>query len=333
MTTLESACSWTWKLQLQTTDLPHSSDEFLVTPTSDLAPLPEIISASIPWKVAEVSIVKITIIVKSVLTLSCVEQGDLNQWLTARYLWRFRAISHWHADQHTRILLSTCIDFANMGKFARKLLSGDEYQIYLRGGSPTPAPTVYVKQMVALISNRPISLHIESQRSTLTYIPWINILSSFIWHEIIITPLYLFFYLLRATRGARNPNLLAVFTHASHVCCQHLFGLPLRTNGMHWTQFDHACFDLLPLVIWSRVFWLSVTWNLRKAQLWNKSVLTFGRCRPQLCLILVNLFICLFYHEMTLVVAWSANIRGRRRTTSTNLLNINADRNYACSLE
>ena len=184
MTTLESACSWTWKLQLQTTDLPHSSDEFMVTPTSDLAPLPEIITAIIPRKVAEVSIVKITIIVKSVLTLSCVEQGDLNQWLTARYLWRFRAFSHWHAEQHTRILFPTCIDFANMGKFAGKLLSGDEYQIYLRGGSPTPAPTVYVKQMAALISNRPISLHIESQCSTLTYIPWINVLSLFIWHKI-----------------------------------------------------------------------------------------------------------------------------------------------------
>ena len=183
MTTLESACSWTWKLQLQTTDLLHSSDEFLVTPSPDLAPLPEI-TANIPKKVAEVSIVKITIIVKSVLTLSCVEQGDLNQWLTARYLWRFRAISHWHAEQDTRILFPTCIDFANMGKFARKLLSGDEYQIYLRAGGPSPAPTVYLKKMAALFYYRPISLHIESQHSTLTYIPWINILSLFIWHEI-----------------------------------------------------------------------------------------------------------------------------------------------------
>ena len=26
-------------------------------------------------------------------------------------------------------------------------------------------------------------------------------------------------------------------------------------NGMHKTQFDHARFDPLPLVIWSRVFW------------------------------------------------------------------------------
>ena len=158
-------------------------------------------------------------------------------------------------------------------------------------------------RLAALISNRPISLHIESQCSTLTYIPWINVLSLFIWHKIndnislfIYLFIILFIYLLRATRGARNLNLLAIFTHASPVCCQHLFGLPLRMNGMHWTQFDHACFDLLPLVIWSRVFWLSVTWNLRKAQLWNKSVLTFVRCRPHLCLLLVNLFILFFIY-------------------------------------
>ena len=153
--------------------------------------------------------------------------------------------------------------------------------------------------MAALFYYRPISLHIESQHSTLTYIPWINILSLFIWHEINNNSslfIYLFIYLLRATRGARNPNLLAVFTHASPVCCQHLFGLPLRMNGMHWTQFDHACFDLPPLVIWSRAFCLSVTWDLRKAQLWNKSVLTCDRCRPHLCLLLVNLFIYLFIY-------------------------------------
>ena len=47
--------------------------------------------------------------------------------------------------------------------------------------------------------------------------------------------------LLQATRGARNPNLQVVITHASHVCNQHSFGLPLRMNGMHRTQFDHAC--------------------------------------------------------------------------------------------
>ena len=66
-------------------------------------------------------------------------------------------------------------------------------------------------------------------------------------------------------------------SHASHVCSQHSFGLPLRINGMHRIQFDLARFDLLPLVIWSRMFWPSVTWKLRKlAQRWSKNILTFG---------------------------------------------------------
>ena len=86
--------------------------------------------------------------------------------------------------------------------------------------------------------------------------------------------------LMRATRGARNPNLQVVITHASHVCSQHSFGLPLRTNGMHRTQFDHARFDILLLVIWSRVFWPSVTRNVRKAQRWSKSVWTSDLSRP-----------------------------------------------------
>ena len=55
--------------------------------------------------------------------------------------------------------------------------------------------------------------------------------------------------LLRAISGARNPNLQVVITYASHVCSQNSFGLPLRMNGMHKTQFDHARLDPLPLVI------------------------------------------------------------------------------------
>ena len=55
--------------------------------------------------------------------------------------------------------------------------------------------------------------------------------------------------LLRTTRGAYNPNLQVVITHASHVCSQHSFGLPLKMNEMNRTQFDHAPLDLLPLVI------------------------------------------------------------------------------------
>ena len=52
-----------------------------------------------------------------------------------------------------------------------------------------------------------------------------------------------------AIKAVRNPNIQVVITHASHVCSQHLFGLPLRMNEMHRTQFDHTHFDLLPLVI------------------------------------------------------------------------------------
>ena len=85
--------------------------------------------------------------------------------------------------------------------------------------------------------------------------------------------------LLRATRGARNPNPELVVTHASHVCSQHLFELLPSVNEMHITQFDQARFDPLSLVkIWSPVFWPSVTRNLRKAQRWSKNVLTFDRC-------------------------------------------------------
>ena len=50
--------------------------------------------------------------------------------------------------------------------------------------------------------------------------------------------------LLRATRGACNPNLQAVIRHASHS-----FGLPLRMYGMHRTHFDHAYLGLVSLVI------------------------------------------------------------------------------------
>ena len=54
---------------------------------------------------------------------------------------------------------------------------------------------------------------------------------------------------LRAPLVDSNPNLQVIITHASRKCSQHSFGLPLRMNGMLKTQFDHARFDLLPLVI------------------------------------------------------------------------------------
>ena len=62
----------------------------------------------------------------------------------------------------------------------------------------------------------------------------------------------LLFYLgrfLQAKGGARNPNLQVLIAHASHVCSQHSFGLPLRVNGMHIKQFDHSHLDRLSLGI------------------------------------------------------------------------------------
>ena len=60
--------------------------------------------------------------------------------------------------------------------------------------------------------------------------------------------------MLQVTRGACNPNLEFAITHALHIhlCSQHSFRLPLRTNGMHRMQSDHVCLDYLSLVIWSR---------------------------------------------------------------------------------
>ena len=42
------------------------------------------------------------------------------------------------------------------------------------------------------------------------------------------------FFFQKANCGRQeDPNLQVVITHASHVCSQHSFGLPLIMNGMH----------------------------------------------------------------------------------------------------
>ena len=142
--------------------------------------------------------------------------------------------------------------------------------------------------------------------------------------------------LLRAPLVARNPNLQVVITHASRVCSQHSFGHPLilvprattwprndglrgrewlslRMFGMHITQLDHARLNLLSLVIWSRVFWRSVTWNLCKAQRFSESVFTFDRWRPHsvtfgyLILVLNTLTrVTQFCKAPFFVLAWNA---------------------------
>lgn len=85
-----------------------------------------------------------------------------------------------------------------------------------------------------------------------------------------------------ARRGAHNRNLQVFITHASHVCSQHSFGPPLWMNGMYIMQFDQTRLDLLPLVIWSLVFWPSFVWNLSKVPHWGKSFWTSDCCRLHL---------------------------------------------------
>ena len=88
---------------------------------------------------------------------------------------------------------------------------------------------------------------------------------------------------LRATRGARNPNLQVVITHASHVYGQHSLGLPLRVSGIHKTPFDHARFDRLPRVSCSRVFDHLSSETYEKQSFGAKAfdfVWTSDRCRP-----------------------------------------------------
>ena len=109
--------------------------------------------------------------------------------------------------------------------------------------------------------------------------PWLFMRARFffLWREIAAAAQNNNFWLmlLRARIVAHNRNLQVIITHASHLCSQHSFGIPLWMYGMHKTHFDHAWLDLLSLVFWC-VFWLSVMWNLRKAQRWCKS----NRCCP-----------------------------------------------------
>ena len=72
---------------------------------------------------------------------------------------------------------------------------------------------------------------------------------------------------------------LLLHMHRMYVASINLFGLPLKMNGMHRTQFDRLCLDFLSLIIWSRMFWPSIMWILHKAQRWSRSVLMFDRCR------------------------------------------------------
>ena len=67
--------------------------------------------------------------------------------------------------------------------------------------------------------------------------------------------------LLQATRGNCNPNL-----HSCVACIYPAFVWTSKNEWMLRKQFDLECLDLLSFIIWWRMFWPSVTWNLHKAQ-------------------------------------------------------------------
>ena len=93
-------------------------------------------------------------------------------------------------------------------------------------------------------------LKIKHERLSLLK-PWTNpfgIMSILRFSFIFFPSLLSLVFLLQASKGACNPNLQVVITHASHVCRQYSFGLPLRLYGMHRKHFDHARLDLLSLV-------------------------------------------------------------------------------------
>ena len=84
----------------------------------------------------------------------------------------------------------------------------------------------------------------------------------------------------------RSPQSLSPGCYYECVACisQHSFWIPLRMNGMYKTQFDHARFDPLSLVIWSRVLWPSQSTALEQKRLDLRSL---SPALPNLWLLLV----------------------------------------------
>ena len=82
----------------------------------------------------------------------------------------------------------------------------------------------------------------------------------------------------------RSPQSLSPGCYYACVtlCSQHLFGLPLRMNGMHRTQFGHAHLDLLPLVIWSCMVWTICHMKLRQSAALEQKCLDFRSLSPAL---------------------------------------------------
>ena len=82
----------------------------------------------------------------------------------------------------------------------------------------------------------------------------------------------------------RSPQSLSPGCYYTCVtlCSQHLFGLPLRMNGMHRTQFGHTHLDLLPLVIWSCMVWTICHMKLRQSAALEQKRLDLRSLSPAL---------------------------------------------------
>ena len=128
-------------------------------------------------------------------------------------------------------------------------------------------------------------------------------------HQPLLLLLLLFIYSFIFYCGRQeNPAILisglVVITHASNVCRQHSFGLALRMNGMHRTQFDHARLVLPSLVIWSCVFWPSVNVELTQSTALEQKCFDFRSLSPPLR----NLWLLLVYFCFVLF-CFAVNIR------------------------
>ena len=76
---------------------------------------------------------------------------------------------------------------------------------------------------------------------------------------------------------------LLLHMHHMYVASINLFGLPLKMNGMHRTQFDCLCLDFLSLIIWSLMFWPFYHVHLTQSTTLEQKGFNLWSLSPALC--------------------------------------------------
>ena len=118
-------------------------------------------------------------------------------------------------------------------------------------------------------------------RFALFSFPWENLLYYF---ELTLNLAYYW----RSEEPAILISMLLLCMCGTYVASVRL-GFLLIMSEMNRTQSDHARLDLLSLVIWSRAFWASITWNIPIASVGAKSVLlAFDRPRTHSLIFVYN---------------------------------------------